>query len=670
MDENEVLMNKLVTRLEADESSIRETVEKVREGKKQETQAITDAEREIGLVLRAAQQQKAQALGDSLLVLEAQTRDYYDRQMRLHASGSEQLKQLEENLFADLVAIRKRSEEIGEVVDPTGTKEGGGVGGQFGRAKKEIQDLHQTAMPLLRSIGLQGLAVGASWGAAFALITSESNQAIARLREMNTLGRSQAFAAGAGGTGFAPAFSGGLRAIRDMTEGMRSPEQIARLAAQFTPILGSGAGGGADLARMSMQAIGMGASYGVSEDIVAKTMVMFRRLEDVPIEQLGNRFHGLAEAALRAGMTVSTYSQLVSEMSENTKRYGIGVDNNMRMVSLFARELQTGIVSIQDLQRLQTAGAGAPAGNRAFWLEQAFEMGLVGQDATAAMGNLTDPIARQQRALRIQQGEYGTAAREQLRTGMMGAMTQWSQQAAGGRGLGEEDAKEMASYFYRSVADQAGFPVGETLRAGELMQQAGMNQKTASQGFLDAAGGFKTAAEAIKEGMKHITGQSSIQQRIWLDVQRGFESFVTQFSIDDPETRARLAGELNASIGALEVFGTEGTTEAQRTQMFQRFARLGAQSPDIMAKAVASMGPGAASAMRLSPEESSYFTEVAKQMRAKGYGGIDYETAAALSYVLRDVLKITVENPADLLLDIRSDTSKRGTPASYTGMKQ
>jgi hypothetical protein len=490
-NEQEILLRTLVTKFSLDESSVREVLEQTRGAKDLEKSVIVEKEREIVSELAATAEIKKGAKLAELDALARNTTDYYDRQVALARDNAEKLKEIEEHRAEDMAKIRARTEDV----------DGGGAGGGFfGGIASGLGRLDSAIKNILPGIGLGFIATGLSAAGTAAEIKAATD----RLREYDTAGRSLASASGHGfGSGFGEAATAGIQQMHALSTGVIDEKRAASILSIFTPITSGGAGGGIQVGKLGTEAVGAGAAFGVNPEIVARTMVMLRRLDDVPIDKLGERFTELGNRAFQAGLPVVEYGDYVRTLTEQTKRYGIGLQDNMRLVDSFARELSTGIVTIQDLSRLQTSVGNVGPGNRAFAMQEMMRRGLVSGELLSKMQAAGDPAALEHLGLMISQGEEGDDLREQLMAGTAGVAKAWGEEFAPGQGAGQELLRDR---FTLEMARKLGITQeGQTLAAQRALIDAAEGTRTEiSKGYMKGAEGFASLEDAVKDGLKGI----------------------------------------------------------------------------------------------------------------------------------------------------------------------
>ena len=496
-DEQEILLRNLVTRFSLDEDSVRQVIEGVTQAKSLEKRVIVESEREVMSELAATAEIKKQKKMDELSAIEREVTAHYDRQVNAAQGNADQIKLIMERQAQDLARIKKREQEVAGVTDPDADPAG------VSKITTALGGLRNAVSSILPGIGLGFVSTALTAGVMAANIA----QAVDRLRAMETAGRGIAFGAGMSG-GFAPGLSGSFQTFRQMTEGQfRDPEQISALLSTFSTIQEEpGTAGAGIMTQRGLEAVGLGSAFGVNEQFVAKMMVQMRILDNIPSDQLAQKFTALGNKAFESGMTVADYGTKVLELTGMTKRYGMGVEDSERVVSSFARELQTGIVTIQDLARIQTGLANTGAGTRAFAMRQMLDRGLVSGDLQARLAEVADnPAALEHLGLMIEQNEFGDDMRAQMNQAGVGLARALGRESVP-EGVTGQTRKLMEERATMMFAQQLGFTQStQTLQAQrDLLGAAEGTREAISKGALNADRYYTDSSDAIRTGFKSI----------------------------------------------------------------------------------------------------------------------------------------------------------------------
>ncbi len=515
-DEQELTLQTLVTKFKFDRDSARATLDDQAAAQREQSQLaddLRDLERQkLNIGLEAARQKKLQDLQET----EEQLKRHYARLYEEHGVGNERRLELERKFQADMANIQ-RQRAMAEGGAPEVDSEGRPMDNLgVGRITGALHKLDGAMKNILPGIGLGFLSAALTVGG----LVANLNAAFDRMRQIDSASRSIAAGAGQYGTGFMPALSVEIQDIQRHTG--RKPEDIARTASIFTPIMGAGGSGGAQAGDLAREAIGLGSYYGISENTVAQTMVKLRQLDDIPTEKLGARFNDLAQAAMAAGRPVAEYSSDVVALTEQTKKYGIGLQDNMRLVSLFSRELQDGVVTIADLSRLKTGFASAGEGERAWAMTEMLQNNLVSGEVMRRMQAVANnPAALQMLGRRIIQ-EGGPQA-DELNKGVH-LLAQQRADAMFGN-LPEAQRNEMVPWVEEKLREMMGVLSNPSIEAAEKLKEAALLQKEASRGTMDANTAVVEANTAIKLGIDMLLQQLSPQDKLKLGISGFFEDF-------------------------------------------------------------------------------------------------------------------------------------------------
>lgn len=655
-DEQDILLRTLVTRFSLDPQSVQQVIDDTRSAKEREKQIIVEEERLIRQELTASAELKRNKELRELEETERSLQRHYDRRRELAHENLEELRRIEAAHIQDQMTLDQRRQALtgGDGEQPGG---GGGFMGIAG-AESALGRLRNAVTTILPGIGLGFLTGAASVG----FFVRELSQAADRMRVIDSLARGQMFAAGQFGTGFQPGFSEQLRAIRNETMRGRTVEQISDVASIFTPILaGRGEEGAAQMGGLTRQAIGLGAAYGVNEKDVGRIMVAMRRIEEIPVAQLASRFNELGNRAFRAGMTVSEYAGHVQTLTENTKRYNIGFSENERIVDMFSRELQQGLVTIQDLVRLQTGMATAPPGQRAFWVQQALQRGFLPENLARELEPLAgNAAALEQRARELYSDPTQPDAGRMISAGVALSIREFAREMAANEAPDRQAL--MIRRHEETLARGAGLITGDLApQQVQAVLDAMAGMRGVSPGALKGAKGFADPSDAIDSGLSALRESVGWQEKIKLGIDNVHEDLlqVIKYFTNPDEFRAQTATGMAATFSNLVSLGPNASEEQVESGVaaLMKYAR---RDPARFYEAMGTLGIEPA---RLSPAEAnlrnlgSAFTQ-----GLTGGGRALIPTAGDVE--LERTIKLIVENRAGIAVRL-GEGGAANTPFAY-----
>lgn len=656
MPENpEVLLNQVLTQYRFDRDAARTALGEQEAAQKDQLRLQSDLQKlsqeQLGASLDAQKQKRVQALQE----IEEATKRHYGRLAEEEGISAERRREIATKLEKDLDEIRRQRGRL------TGDESDDALG--VGRITRAFQGLDNAMRTILPGIGLGFVTAGVGLSG----FVANLNQAYERMHAIGIASRSIAAGVGGLGSGFVPALSQELQALQHQTG--RTPDQLAMTASAFTPILPGGEAGGTQAGVLTEQAMGLGKFYGVAENVVATTMVKLRQLDDVPTELLGDRFNDLASAARDAHRPVVDYIADVTALTEQTRRYGIGLTDNMRLVSLFSRELQDGVVSIQDLTKLQIGFAQAGEGERAFAMNQILQRGLVSGDLAGRMQAVSgNAVALQRLGQRIIQ--TGGPEAEQLNRAVHLLAEQMGQEM--GRGQPSAVQAELVPYIEDKLREQFGVLSNPSIQAAESLKEAALGHKQASKGLMDAGEKVGSAAEAVERGMGLIRdtmtpGQKAKQwwnerwENIWLGVSTAAKGTVNPSAAGetiDAWQRNKVRSEMMRSLGKM---GTAGPEEQE--SMISGLMDL-YDKDNVAFESVLSEFKGAERPVITGGEVRGIAAGIESRGIARGTPAFMNEYNRALGALERQKVEIIITNLATHQVSVRSSGAGQDTTAA------
>lgn len=176
-----------------------------------------------------------------------------------------------------------------------------------------------------------------------------------------------------------PEFSFGLASNMQMfkreTAGRFTPEQMGRFASEIAPFAPGGFAGGQMVGGLTEQAAQLGVATGIDPQTLTRLMRQFHVLEGTALPDTINRVFELTKSAEAAGMPMKDFAALVSQMTEEGRRYNRTIPESTQLITQFSRELQEGTITVSQISQMQTAAARAPIGIHALLGEKFLSQG-------------------------------------------------------------------------------------------------------------------------------------------------------------------------------------------------------------------------------------------------------------------------------------------------------
>lgn len=503
MADQEEIISELVAKFKVDKPTLEEAARDV-SGFQERVQTLNKEASRVHLEgLKASQDTSKEAYLKNLSDVELLVKAHYERLKQIHKDNADQILKIQNDLTNDLKIIQATRNAV---LTPS-TPENREALGQVDPLKGIMGSLGSLA-PLLSTLGVPMLIGGTSMITIQNLI-KEFTHYQGQVMATNRLGYDLSAGAGQFGTGFGFAASKGLEELGHTLA--LDPKSLAQTAAMLTPIMGlSGAEGGVSAVNLTRDVTGLSKRYGTSESDVAGVMGMYRRLEDTPVEGLSDKFNALANAALSASRPVNAFAKDVMQLTQLNSAYGGNLEANIGLISLFSRELQNGIVTVQDLSRMQFGFANKDPGTQAWVANQLLSRGLIGGQAAAQLRGLSPvSMAYQIRDMYETPGPMHDA----ISKGIADLSEQQADRFTGSA-RSPRDREVMAKAIQHQLINQFAGVEGQTEKATDLMIQAMQGHKEASKGMLEAATTTKSAQQAVEEGIKSITDNITIQRSI------------------------------------------------------------------------------------------------------------------------------------------------------------
>jgi len=163
-----------------------------------------------------------------------------------------------------------------------------------------------------------------------------------------------------------------------------------------------------DIAGITEEAIFTGVGTGVSPAEIAQVYVKLFRDFEVRQELLNDAVLDLVDAAHEVRVSFQDLTKWTFQLQEQTRIYGYELEDSRRLVTEFARELQSGVLAIGDLVRLQTSLAEANQSQRLALSTYLPQMGGVDAGFRQDVASFGDPLQQETLLRGIQSGEIST----------------------------------------------------------------------------------------------------------------------------------------------------------------------------------------------------------------------------------------------------------------------
>lgn len=453
----------------------------------------------------------------NLDLVEDALRKHYENRRRMAQGNSEELLKIEAQAARDMarVATERRAVEAGEAPDGTHGPSAGGAVGQILSMGRQM--LSAFGLPLFAGLSLVGFM-------------TEMSNALNRMRAMEAASTGIARGAGQFDMSYSRAVGAGLRALT--LETGRPFNDLSRVAGMYAGILPGGdqLGAANTAADLTRQTVGLSTTYAVPEQTVAKIIRMFNALEHVPLDQAAQRFKDVADRALALGTPVEEFMQNLIGLTELNRRYGASVENNVGMLALFSHELHTGIITIQDLNRLQFGLARADEGTRAFYVGQALERGLIGGEAGDILSRVAaNPAALEYVAAGMIEDKDNNRRANEIRKGVTLLARDIAETFATGA-----DSPQVRDAVINKFTDQIlmsmGF-FGQDMPQNQrrMMEDTLLGERRPSRGPISAGTPPGTLEAAVTEGVKIMHDSQTWQTEVKTRLEMIYESIVMGF---------------------------------------------------------------------------------------------------------------------------------------------
>ena len=523
----EEVVNRLVTRYEVDSTSVEESVRE-HQRQQQRMKEISAAERDLEKANFAAsldiQKEKEERHYEAM---EGAIRQHYARRLEMVRAGGEEESRLLRQREEDLTRLESQRSEVNEKIE---------------QDQRRFEGLKREGQQALGGIGMGNLLGLASTAGGIAATL----QAIESIRESRATAGEVTAAAGLGPEAAFP-LAGTLRAL-GRTTGLGA-QGVGRVARQFVPIAPGGEAGGQMIGQMTQQALYGGMATGVDPTAVAKLFTQMRMLENIPIEQLGEKFKGLVDVADRMGVPANDFIQWVTQATDQGRQHNISMEQSTNLVRLFTRELQEGSITIQQVMGVQTAAQRAPEGIQAMIGREIMRRGGPLAETLRAAG-LTQPhqLATGFRAMAegtlitpegfrrpagVAEEAQAQEQREKLESVFVEVINGIATKLAG---EGASPGATQEAIRRIGVSMRAIDPGTTVVSALELWEAVGRDTRDsteimadASKGFGDTTREYTSATELFDEGAKMFRDHVTIHKQAWDAIRSGFEDGVSMF---------------------------------------------------------------------------------------------------------------------------------------------
>lgn len=507
MANQDEVVSELVAKFRVDKTTLEEAAHDVSGFQERVENLNKEAARVHLEKLKASQDTSKDAYLKNLSEVELLVRAHYEKLKQIHKDSADQILKIQTDLTNDLKLIEANRAAVLTPNTPQNNEASGTP-----NLLQQLMGRAGSLAPLLSTLGIPMLIGGTAMLTATNL-AKEFMKYQGQVLAMDRIGVDLSASAGQFGTGFGYSASKGLESLGH--ELAMDPKTLAQTTSMLTPMFGlSGYSGGTQAVGMTKDIVGLSKRYGTSESDVAGIMGMYRKLDDVPVEQLAEKFNSLANAAYSASRPVAAFAKDVMQLTQLNAEYGGNLQSNIGLISLFSRELQNGVLTVQDLSRMQFGFANKDPGTQAWVANQLLSRGLIHGSAAQKLSGLSPySMAFQARAMYEDTSQGGQADREQMMRGIA-ALSEQEAERFSSSGRSPRDREVMAHALNQQFASQFGGVQAGTIKGTDALIEAMEGHKEASKGMLQAAHATENAQSAIEEGIKSITENVTIQKRI------------------------------------------------------------------------------------------------------------------------------------------------------------